>query len=186
MDIYLVRHTAPRIAAGICYGRSDVDVAQSFAADLEQVRGKLAHVVTAHIYSSPLQRCSKLAQALSLGAVTHDARLQELHFGDWELQPWNAIPRDALDRWGNAYVDEAPPAGESFADLHRRAVAFLDEVKTGADTTVVVTHGGVIRALLAEAMRVPLADAFRLQVNYSSVTQLRLEGNKVQVGYVNQ
>ena len=42
MDIYLIRHTRVATAAGICYGRSDVPVAVTYAEDEAAVRAKLA------------------------------------------------------------------------------------------------------------------------------------------------
>ena len=41
MEIYLIRHTSVSVEAGICYGQSDVPVAESFAAEAAQVRAKL-------------------------------------------------------------------------------------------------------------------------------------------------
>lgn len=188
MELYLIRHTAPDIAAGICYGQSDVDVAQSFPAELEQVRNKLAHVIPARIYSSPLQRCSKLAEALALGEVRHDARLKELDFGDWELKRWNDIPRGLVDVWAEDHVMQAPPKGESFHALYLRAKHFLHEVSTNPSeqTVLVFTHAGVIRALLSEALNLQLTDTFRLQIDYSGVTQITVDNGAMRVAYVNR
>ena len=188
MELYLVRHTAPDIAAGICYGQSDVDVAQSFSTELEQVRNKLAHVATARIYSSPLQRCSKLAAALGLGEVKHDVRLKELDFGDWELKRWDDIPRGLVDVWAEDHVMQAPPKGESFHALYLRAKHFLQEVSAdqSGQTVLVFTHAGVIRALLSEALNLQLTDTFRLQIDYSGVTQLTIYNGVMRVAYVNR
>ncbi len=188
MRLYLIRHTAPALSAGVCYGQADVEVAATFPEEVEAVRAKMAGLMPAAVYSSPLSRASRLAGGLGLGLAQQDARLMELHFGDWELRRWQDIPREQLDRWGQAYVHEAPPGGETFAGLHARATAFLEEVAVrhlGQDV-VVVTHAGVIRALLAEALGLPLAEVFRFQLDYGSVTQIRLETGPPAVGYVNR
>ena len=198
MELYLVRHTTPDISRGVCYGQSDIDVAASFAAELEMLKDKLGAKLAAPvadigtIYSSPMQRCTKLADelanSLNLRASRKDPRLMELDFGDWELRRWDDIPRDEFDRWAYDHVHQAPPNGESFYALHKRAAAFLAEVKArpAKACTVVVTHGGVIRALLAEVLGLPLIEVFRFQIDCASVTQLVLDEKVMRVGYVNR
>lgn len=197
MELYLVRHTTPDIAKGVCYGKSDIDVAaHSFAAELEAICHKLAGITSlaidsSAIYSSPMQRCTKLADelasSLNLSPPTQDPRLVELDFGDWELCSWDDIPRDAFDAWAHDHVDQAPPNGESFYALHQRAAAFLAEVSAKpASACVVVTHGGVIRALLGEVLGLPLIDTFRFQIDFASVTQLLIDEKVRRVGYVNR
>lgn len=188
MQLYLIRHTTPDVPAGVCYGQAEVGLASGFAAEAETVRGKLAHITPAACYSSPSSRCDRLAVALGWGEPQHDARLLELHFGAWEMQVWQDIPRHELERWGHAFVEEAPPGGETFAELHRRATGFLRELagKRHDGPVVAVTHAGVIRALLAEALNLPLAEAFRFHLDYGGVTQLLLQGPLPAVGYVNR
>lgn len=191
MNLYLVRHTTPDIAPGICYGQSDIEVAESYAHELEMVRRKLATVTPAAIYSSPLRRCSQLAEAIASVArceVRHDPRLMELHFGDWELLAWNDIPRGLVDVWADDHVMQAPPSGESFHALSLRANEFLQEVSANhvGQNLVVLTHAGVIRALLAQALNMKLADSFRLQVDYGSISQIVVEQAVTRVAYVNR
>jgi alpha-ribazole phosphatase len=186
--VYLVRHTSPDIAPSVCYGQSEIDVAANFPEELALIRHKLAEIKPAICFTSPSIRCTKLAEALNIGTVTEDQRLMELDFGDWELCPWDTIPRDVFDRWAQDHVNQAPPNGETFNQLHQRATKFLMEVNansTGAPV-IVVTHGGVIRALLAEALGLSLMNVFRIQIDYSSVTQLLLDEQGVRVGYVNR
>lgn len=187
MELYLIRHTRTAVAPGICYGRADVALADSFARDAASVRDKLAGVTAQTCYSSPLARCSRLAEALGHAAPRHEPRLQELDFGTWELQPWEAIPRAELDLWGQEYVDRAPPGGETFRALHARASAFLRELASMpvSGAVLAVTHAGVIRALLAEVLGLPLQDSFRFHLDYGGVTRLDLDGASA-VGYVNR
>ena len=191
MNLYLVRHTTPAIAPGVCYGQSDIEVAETFAHELEAVRGKLAAVMPVAIYSSPLKRCSQLAAAIASMTgcdVQHDPRLMELHFGDWELLAWNDIPRGLVDVWADDHVMQAPPAGESFHALSLRAQDFLQEVSANhmGQNLVVLTHAGVIRAMLAQALNMKLADSFRLQIDYGSISQITVENAITRVAYVNR
>lgn len=191
MNLYLVRHTTPDILPGICYGQSDIDVAQTFAHELEVVRSKLESIEPAVIYSSPLKRCSQLAAAI--GDVTrcevqHDPRLMELHFGDWELMAWNDIPRGLVDVWADDHVMQAPPAGESFHALSLRTKDFLQEVSANhsGQNLIVLTHAGVIRTMLAHALNMSLTDSFRLQVDYGSISQIVVENSITRVACVNR
>lgn len=188
MHLYLIRHTTVQIPADICYGRSDVDVAATFTAEQKKVRDKLAGISWDAVYSSPLQRCTKLANTLTVHEIFLDDRLKELHFGDWEMQAWNDIPRDILDSWAGDYVHSAPPHGESFSQLHARVKAFIAEISPHSQhkNIAVVTHGGVIRALLAEALQLPLQRAFEFSVAPASVTQISWLDAVPQVGYINR
>lgn len=165
-----------------------MEVSSNFAEELLTLKQKLAHVPFDAVYSSPLQRCAKLAEALAIGETQLDIRLQELNFGAWELLPWDSIPRKVFDRWASDYAHQAPPDGESFLQLHARASHFLSEVQNlcSGQNIAVVTHGGVIRALLAKVLNIPLKGLFRFQIDYASVTCLSFDGTVPKIRYVNR
>lgn len=188
MNLYLIRHTSLAVPPGVCYGQSDVDVSANFYLEAESLRKKLADIAFDAVYASPLQRCSKLADSLGLTHVTLDERLKELHFGDWELQAWDAIPRDVFDVWAQDYANLTPPNGESFSALYERSLSFIQEVSshsTGKNIAV-VTHGGVIRAMLAHALNMPLKGLFRITVDYASVTQISFGSEVPKIHFVNR
>jgi len=182
MIITLVRHTTLEIAPGICYGQSDIDVSSNFVSEQSTLSQKLKPYQFDAVYSSPLQRCHKLAYALCVDAnlnlshhnIVLDERLKELHFGDWELHPWDNVPRDVFDVWANDYANLAPPNGETFSQLQARAKHFVDDVNSQSQHQhiLVVTHGGLIRALIAAALELPLKRLFRITVDYASVTEI--------------
>ena len=176
MKLTLVRHTSLQIAAGICYGQSDVDVAASFADEARNTKQKIAHMHFDAVYSSPLQRCVKLALTLNLGNVLQDERLKELNFGDWEMQAWDDMPREYFDEWAQDYANLAPPNGETFSQMQQRNIAFVDDmlVTSPQASICVVTHGGVVRSLLAHVLNMPLKGLFRFNIDYGSVTQIEI------------
>ena len=196
MKITLVRHTSLNISSNICYGQSDVDVSIKFDEELRVLREKLLNKEFDAIYSSPLQRCHKLAQALSTDETLNfsernivlDDRLKELHFGDWELSSWDDIPRDIFDTWANDYANLAPPKGETFSQLHARAKSFVDDVSNHSQdkNILVITHGGLIRALIAEVLQIPLKRLFRMTIDYASITQLEFKGEVPKVNFMNR
>ncbi len=195
MKLTLIRHTSLDVMPNICYGQSDVDVSINFDEELRVLREKLLHKEFDAIYSSPLLRCHKLAQALSTDETMNftkrdiqlDNRLKELHFGDWELSSWDDIPRDIFDTWANDYANMAPPNGETFSQLHARAKSFVKEVSDHSQGKhiLVVTHGGLIRALIAEVLQMPLKRLFRMSIDYASVTQLEFNGEVPKVNFMN-
>lgn len=106
----------------------------------------------------------------------------ELHFGEWEMKGWQEISLKALERWGASYIHEAPPGGETYLELHQRAKGFLAELRgSGVESVAVVTHAGVIRALLAEAIGKAISETFDFELSYGGVTQLKCDGDKLQL-----
>ena len=163
MQVFLIRHPAPDIAPGVCYGQLDVpalDTAATAAALRTQIAPGLPLV------SSPLRRCRALAEALH-PAPRFDDRLKEVHFGEWEGRLWDDIDRTALDAWAANLLHHAPPGGESAAMLQARVVACLDELADeGRSACIVVTHAGVMRAAVGHARRLPPAEWTELRFAY--------------------
>lgn len=184
MEIYLIRHTAPAIESGICYGFSDIDVAATFEEEAAQIRSKLP-AGTFDIYSSPLQRCRKLATTLFGENVTIDDRLKEMNFGAWEMLPWEAIGKEELAAWADDFVLARVPQGESYEDLYTRSMALIEELTGKGKDAVIVTHGGVIRSILAHATNTPLADSFDLKVQYGRISHLQVENGDIKVIFYN-
>lgn len=148
MRLHLVRHLPPLVAAGVCYGRTDLatdPAAQALA--LPALRAALPPGVP--IYSSPLRRCAVLAAALG-GHVTIDDRLAELDFGAWEMQRWDAIPRAHIDAWAADMAGYRPGGGESVTAMAGRIASFRASLHAAPDA-VVVCHAGAIRLLMAHA-----------------------------------
>lgn len=191
MDLYLVRHTQPDVELGVCYGHADLDVASSFEEEFKELQPKLAHLKNVSIFSSPLKRCLKLAHQIQVNLdalpVTVDRRLIELNFGEWELKPWTDIPQGILDEWTDTHIQQRPPNGESYFELHLRTKEFFEEMQRVHSTQnlLVFTHAGVIRALLTEALNLPLTHAVKLQIDYGSVSKITFNEGILGVEFVN-
>jgi alpha-ribazole phosphatase len=152
MALILLRHTRPVGAEGLCYGRTDLDLAPEFDAEVARLATALPAV--ARILTSPLSRCLRLATALgSARGLTPvpDPRLIEMDFGDWENRPWAALPRDELDAWAADMTGARPHGGETVAELGARTRLALADALAGPRPTLVVTHSGVIKAALHPA-----------------------------------
>ncbi len=152
MKVVLLRHPAPDIAPGICYGRLDVALEPAAQRGLSQratdprLRGAI------RIWTSPARRCLELAsvvaRALSAELVV-DERLQELDFGEWEGQHWNDVRRALLDEWAASPEAFAPPGGEAGIALIQRVSAFVFDLRDYRRDCVVVSHGGPLKILIA-------------------------------------
>lgn len=162
--LHLIRHPAPRVAPGICYGRHDV-AAENPAPLAERLLAELPPDLP--LWTSPLQRCRQLASLLHPAPVVDD-RLAEMNFGAWEGRPWDDIPRSELDAWAADVAAYAPPGGESPRQLQARALAFVNELTV--PEAVIVTHAGVIRTLLAWAQQLPAERWCELNFAYGSHT----------------
>jgi alpha-ribazole phosphatase len=142
MKLILVRHPQPQVAPGVCYGSTDLAIAPG---QLEQTLATLELPADLPIYSSPLRRCAELAARLG-DNIIYDARLAEMHFGDWEMQPWDAIPRAAIDAWAADMVHYRPGDGESVLQMAERITAFYNALTGDA---IIICHAGAMRLLAA-------------------------------------
>ena len=160
MKLWLVRHAQPLVDAGVCYGRldmaADVDATAECAESLAALLPAGIRVIT-----SPLQRCEQLAYALYAQrpdlAYKTDDRLQEMDFGQWEGNAWQAIDRDALEAWTSDFANYAVGNdGETVTEFMGRIASAFDALQTQGNADAVwITHAGVIRAmvLLAQGVR---------------------------------
>lgn len=147
LTLHLVRHLAPNVAPGVCYGRTDLNVdpaleSQSLAALRAQLPGDLP------VYSSPLRRCAGLAHTLFGARVRLDERLVELDFGHWEMRRWDDIARPEIDAWAADVCHYRPGGGESVFDMAQRIAAFEAGLPAHGDA-IVICHAGAIRLLAA-------------------------------------
>ena len=190
MEVYLVRHTIPQIEKGICYGQTDIPLAETFHADSEKVLKYLPEGIDI-VYSSPLNRCMQLAGLIkSNQKVIQDVRLMEMNFGDWEMKKWEDINPPELNKWMLDFVNEKTPGGECFTALNQRVKTFFDErINSFNDEKkkiAIITHAGVIRSLLCTLLTIPLTNAFKISLDYGSTTKLNIDKNFSNISYINR
>jgi len=151
MALTLLRHTRPAIEEGVCYGRLDLEPAETFIEEAAAVLERLGEVET--IISSPLQRCFKLARHIAAARgldVTTDERIVEMDFGNWEGQRWDDIPKPEVQQWLMDFLHARPHGGESVAMLRDRSLEALDDHGRNGASTLVVTHAGVIKSAFSD------------------------------------
>ncbi|WP_219095602.1 alpha-ribazole phosphatase family protein [Pseudomonas sp. UMAB-40] len=135
------------------------------------------------LISSPLQRCARFADELGeqLGLPVHlDKDLQELHFGAWEGQSAAALMETDAEGLGLFWADPytfTPPEGEPVEDFSTRvlaAVARLHAAYAG-ERILLISHGGVMRLLLAQARGLPREQLLNVEVGHGSLFSLSVE-----------
>lgn len=130
-------------------GHTDVALTEAGREEARALAARLARERIVRVLSSDLQRAVDTAR-LALGERAHALRqlpaLRERHLGAWTGRSVHELhlsgARAVMDR-----LDGRPPEGESLRDVARRASAALHALDDGAPT-LVVSHGGLLRALL--------------------------------------
>lgn len=181
MDIVLIRHPAVTLDSGVCYGHSDVALAEDVEMSSTALALKLAtlQVPAPRVFmSSPLMRCSALAAAMASDfgcALSHDDRLKEMNFGAWEQQRWDAIDRALLDDWAANFEHARAHGGESVAQFVARVRAWFDAFAQTRELSpaYVVTHAGVMRVIASLVLDVPLERCLRWSLEMSGIVWLR-------------
>ena len=188
MEIFLIRHTSVGVQKGICYGKSDVALNHTAVEEIENTTARLSKycdVSEAKIWSSPAGRCVQLAKKMTDNFQTEE-RLWEMNFGDWEMQSWAEIKREESDPWMADFVNINTPNGESFLELSKRANEFLDEIiAQDFKQVVLVNHSATIRTLVCRALELDLKNAFRMEIDYGSISKITHKNGFWSVKFIN-
>jgi len=180
--VLLVRHgLTDANKGGLLAGWSPgVHLAEQGREQAQALAQRLAKVPLTAVVSSPLERCQETAATLVADreiGVTTDDRLGECHYGDWTGQELKKLAKDPLWKVVQAHPSAAAfPGGEALRDTQARAVTAIREINArlgdGA-TYVAVSHGDVIKAVLADALGMHLDMFQRLLVDPCSVSVIR-------------
>lgn len=134
------------------------------------------------LISSPLQRCARFAQELSEHLnlpVSLEKDLQELHFGAWEGQSAAALMQTDAEGLGLFWADPysfTPPQGEPVSAFSERvlgAVSRLRQAHAG-ERVLLISHGGVMRLLLARARGLPREQLLNVEVGHGGLFGLQV------------
>ena len=160
MSLLLIRHGETALNVARTLQPADTPLSERGVTQAEALARRLAVLGVAVIVSSDLPRALRTADSIAAttGApVEVSALLQERNFGDWRGLAYDTLPTDPLT------MADAPPGGESMAAFEARvARAFAHIVQRRSalqGNLAVVTHGLVIRALLATQARLPAGTA---------------------------
>lgn len=192
--VLLVRHgrTTANASGTLAGWTPGVGLDETGLAQARALARRLAVVPVVALITSPLQRCQETAEALLAvpgpgdgmrPSARTDDRLGECRYGDWTGRSLKDLAKDPLWRVVQAHpsaVTFPGPGGESLPGMQHRAVTAVREHDAAVTAThgdaavwVVVSHGDVIKAILADALGMHL-DAFqRIVVDPCSVSVVR-------------
>lgn len=141
---------------------------------------RLAKAPLKAIYSSPLERARETAAPLAKARklrVRIITDLGEVGYGAWQGKSLKRLARTKLWRT----VQRLPsamefPQGETFRAVQARAVNALERIVRAhpKETVAIVSHGDVIKLIVAHYLGVPLDLFQRIVINTASLTVLRL------------
>jgi broad specificity phosphatase PhoE len=154
--VWLVRHAATRWTGRRWCGRTDLPLSPAGRAQAAALAARLAAHLPGDVIvvSSPARRAVQTAERIAAAAdrgVEIMDELREVDFGAAEGRTWGDLERERPVLAGAIAVGGTEidwPGGERSADVRGRLVAVRRRMDSGAAPLVLVTHGGVIRALL--------------------------------------
>lgn len=188
--VLLVRHgrTAANADGVLAGWTPGVELDQAGADQVAALGHRMLTVPLSLIVTSPLTRTRQTAAALLAGRdpappLEVDERVGECRYGDWTGQPLKNLAKDPI--WkvvqGRPSAAVFPGAdGEGLADMSARAVQAVRDWSARVGAThgpdavfAVVSHGDVIKAVLADALGLHLDQFQRIQVDPASVSIVR-------------
>ena len=186
--VILVRHGRTTAnTAGVLAGRADgIRLDEVGTTQATRTAERLAVVPLVTVVSSPLERCQQTARMIvdaqqgPLEIATED-QITEVDYGEWQGRALRDLAKEPL--WSIVQTQPSAatfPGGESLAAMQTRSVAAIRrqdaaiEAEHGADAVwVAVSHGDVIKSVLADALGMHLDLFQRIQVAPASVSIIR-------------
>lgn len=177
--LLLIRHAQPQEEArGRCYGTLDIGLSARGGRRAQLLARTLERIPLAAVYSSPRERARETAQPL---AAAHnltpriEEALGELDFGEFEGRSYDEIAAShpgLYRQWMQTPTLVQFPGGESYSRLRARALQAAEAIRSRHDgeTVAIVSHGGVLRAILADCLQMPDEAVFRLDQSYGALS----------------
>jgi alpha-ribazole phosphatase/probable phosphoglycerate mutase len=193
-NVWLIRHAEPDASVhGLCYGSLDVPLSVTGREQAAQLAERLRAEPLAAIYSSPRVRATQTAEAVAAphGLTTCVCpAFREIDFGDFEGRPYDEIAAShpaIYRRWMESPTEVQFPTGESFAQMRERVLgAYRPLLATHeAHSIAIVTHGGVVRIVLADVLGIPPRNIFRIAQRYAALNRIRYASECPSVELVN-
>jgi alpha-ribazole phosphatase/probable phosphoglycerate mutase len=174
-------------------GKSDVPLDDEGKCQAELLAARLAGWEPAAVFSSTLSRARETAEVLvsrnpGVSPLLRE-NLAESGFGTWEGRSIHEIESadpESFRRWMDSPFENPPPGGESFASVEFRVRSALDEIlSTDGERIVVVSHGGILRAMLVLLLDLPLRTVWRMKIANCSLTGIDVGKRGASLAFLN-
>jgi probable phosphomutase (TIGR03848 family) len=193
-QLLLIRHAEnDYVRSGKLAGWTpDVHLNDEGKRQAEALGQRLAAAKLQAVYSSPLERAVETAQAVLQHHSGLDLHIEEdigeVRFGEWTGRALRQLSRTRL--W--QVVQQSPsrarfPDGESIREMQVRAVGAIERIST-RDVTgkiAVVSHGDVIKAVVAHYAGMPLDMFQRIVIEPASISIIVLHKTGVAIARLN-
>lgn len=169
--LHLLRHGAPEMP-GLLMGRTD---GRPTAAGIAACAAQAADLGIEHLAVSDLRRGREAGEVIGTATglpLTIDPRWRELDFGEWDGKPSSAVDPDALGRFWADPDANPPPGGERWSSLVTRVSAAIGDL--APVPTLVVTHGGAMRAALHVLCGFDQRQLWAFDLPYAALLSLRV------------
>ncbi|HUM09216.1 MAG TPA: histidine phosphatase family protein [Acidocella sp.] len=198
-QFWLIRHALVHPdSLSYLYGTDDVPLCE---ATMQAQAGRYAALAArlprpARLVCTPLSRTRLTAEALMRRGYPKTGLQVEPAFVEQNFGQLQGMPIAGFDARGHAerhpfwpiHAAETPPGGESFAHLITRVGAGLEALLASAngEHTIIVSHGGAIRAACAHALGLTPHQALCLQIDNISLTRLEFNDRGWRVLSINE
>lgn len=175
LRLYLIRHGEVEGAAGgRLLGRTDTPLSERGREQSRQLAEFLSTERLSSVYCSDLQRARTMADIIAKRSnleVQESSAWREIDMGDWEGRTFAALHDEAPGLVAQLFNDPASfvyQHGESFEVFTARIRGALDQLLASHDSSniALVTHGGVCRVILGDALGMPDKNWLRLAQDY--------------------
>ena len=192
MRLVLIRHAHSQAnAAGILSGRlPGVHLSEKGLEQAEHLVQRLGYFPISNLRISPMERCFETIAPWINSIVlpsnpqfepTIDQDLTEVDYGSWSGKKLSALSNNKL--WNT--VQESPsrmyfPSGEGIAEMQSRVMRSVHDAVSprGKGSAVIVSHGDVIKSIVASALGMHLDEFQRIVIDPASVSILDFSTTK--------
>ncbi|HNW58803.1 MAG TPA: histidine phosphatase family protein [bacterium] len=158
-------------------GHMDVPLSATGILQAQAVASRLAAEPVDRIYSSDLKRAFKTAEIIRgerKMALFTDVRLREIHMGTFQGMTQGEAQEKHAEAWERFFVQDAEyalPGGQSRAQKQMEIAEFMEEVVRDNPNRrlVVVTHGGILIAMLRHVLHLPPSHHFRVSIKNAGI-----------------
>lgn len=189
MYLYLIRHGQTDANVNKIYqGNANVPLNDKGKEQAKVIAWRFKSYPIESMYSSNLERALETARAIN---QYHDLTLniendlQEISLGEWQGKTRSQVEKEYAEfikkrRELDDIYTTAVPGGESYQALEKRAMAMLNAIvdTNKHEHVAIVTHGGVIKAIIGHILNLPHQKRNAFDIYNTSITVLKYSEEK--------